>query len=178
MLQTVTASNYQALPAGCVKQAPKTTNRIRARQDVAKRSTSNLATLFPEAVIKSSDVIGWQNLRAVHFRHSYKELVIPASDDHCIVLNLGPTLFTNVYPGKRRFEGRVLSGEVAIIPSGSAWVCRSEDSQLQTMCSYTCGRCSCVPQSPALISQTTRSRSVHKSASRTAHLPRRDVAVA
>jgi len=131
MLQTVTASNYQALPAGCVKQAPKTTNRIRARED--KRSTSDLATLFPEAVIKSSDAIGWQNLRAVHFRHSYKELVMPASDDHCIVLNLGPTFFTNVYPGKRRFEGRVLSGEVAIIPSGSSWVSRSEDSQLQTM---------------------------------------------
>jgi AraC family transcriptional regulator len=132
MLQTVTASNYQALPARCVKQPPKTTNdRMRRPDDVTKRT--DLATLYPEAVIKSSDAIGWQNVRVVQFRHTARELTIPASDDHCMVLNLGPTLFTQVYPGKRRFEGRVLSGEVAIIPAGSSWVSRSEEPAPQTM---------------------------------------------
>lgn len=134
MLQTVTASNYPALPARCVKQPPKTTNGIiRRPADTAKRSVNDLSLLYPEAVLKSSDAFGWQNLRAVHFRHNSPELVIPASDDHCIVLNFGPTFYAQVFPGKRRFEGKVLSGEVAIIPAGSSWVCRSDGTQLQTM---------------------------------------------
>ena len=130
MLQTITASNYQALSARCVKQPPKTTNnRMRRPDDVAKHASSDLATLYPAAVLKSSDAIGWQNVRAVHFCHSERELTIPASDDHCMVLNLGQTFFAQVFPGKRRFEGEVLSGEVAIIPAGSSWVLRSEDPQ-------------------------------------------------
>lgn len=134
MLQTATASNYQPLPAGCVKQIPKTTNaRVRQPDDIAGRSINDLSLLYPEAVLKSSDAIGWQNVRAVHFRHPSKEFVIPTSDDHCIVLNLGPTFFAHVFPGKRRFEGTVLSGEVAIIPAGSSWVSRSDGMQLQTM---------------------------------------------
>jgi len=59
--------------------------------------------------------------------------MIPASDDYCMVLNLGTPFFTQVYPGKRRFEGRLLSGEVAIIPARSSWSCRSLSSDLPTM---------------------------------------------
>ncbi|HET6976392.1 MAG TPA: AraC family transcriptional regulator [Pyrinomonadaceae bacterium] len=56
---------------------------------------------------------------------------MPASDDHCIVKNLGEeSFFINVVPGKRRFEGKLLSGETAIIPAGSSWVCRAEGSEL------------------------------------------------
>lgn len=131
MLQIVTASNYQALPARCVKQPGTTNDRIRRPDDIAKRS--DLATLYPDAEVKSSDAIGWQNVRAVHFRDSAGELAFPASDDHCMVLNLGPTLFAHVYPGKRRFEGELLSGEVAIIPAGSSLVCRSESSEPQAL---------------------------------------------
>jgi len=77
--------------------------------------------------------MGWQNLRAIHLRHASREVVIPASDDHCIVKNLGGSFFTSVYTGKRRFEGEVLSSEIAIIPAGSSWVCQSEDSDSLTM---------------------------------------------
>jgi len=106
---------------------------MRRPGEVAKRSNSELSLLYPQAVLKSSDAIGWQNVRVVHFRHSSRELVIPASDDHCMVLNLGASFFTQVYPGKRRFEGEVLSGEVAIIPAGSSWVCRSDVTQSQEL---------------------------------------------
>ena len=84
-------------------------------------------------VLRSSDAIGWQNVRAIHFRHSSKEALIGASDDHCMVLNLGTPFFTYVYPGKRRFEGRIRSGEVAIIPAGSSWTCQSEGPGSLTM---------------------------------------------
>jgi AraC family transcriptional regulator len=72
-------------------------------------------------------------VRAIHLRHGAREVLMPASDDHCIVLNLGAPFFTIVHPGKRRFEGQVRSSEVAIIPAGSSWTCRSEGPELPTM---------------------------------------------
>jgi len=119
MLQTATASNYQPLAARCVKPLP-ISNKFE------KQSINDLSLLYPQSVLRSSDAIGWQDVRAIHFRHNSKEALIPASDDHCMVLNLGTPFFTHVYPGKRRFEGRLLSNEVAIIPAGSSWTCRSE----------------------------------------------------
>ena len=131
MLQTASALNYQPLPAGRVKPAlsPATHNR----ESFEKHSTNDLAVLYPESVLRSSDAIGWQNVRAIYFRHASKEAVMPASDDHCIVKNLGDRFFTSVNHGKRRFEGEVLSSEIAIVPAGSSWVCQAGDSGSLTM---------------------------------------------
>jgi len=117
MLQTATSSNFQPLAVRCVTP-PK---------QFEKRSIND------QSVLKSSDATGWQKVRAIHVRHSTKEVIMPASDDHCVVLNLGTPFFTYVCPGKRRFEGQVRSGEVAIIPGGSSWACRSEGSDLPAM---------------------------------------------
>lgn len=121
MLRTATASNYQSLTAGCLNPPISW-----SREEFEKRSTGDLSVVYPQSVLRSSDVIGWQDVRAVHFRHTSNEVTIPGSDDHCIMLNLGAPFFTHVCPGKRRFEGHVRSGEVVIIPAGSAWSCRSE----------------------------------------------------
>jgi len=94
---------------------------------------ADLSVLLSQAVTKSSDDIGWQNVRAIHFRDTFKELAIPASDEHCVALNLGAPFFMNVYPGKRRFQGELLSGEIAIIPAGSSLTCRSNDVQVHTV---------------------------------------------
>ena len=130
MLQTATVSTYQPLVARCVK-LPKSVSRN--GREFEKRSVTDLSVLYPQSVLKSSDAIGWQNVRAIHFRHSSGEVMIPALDDHCMVLNLGTPFFTNVHPGTRRFEGQIRSGEVAIIPAGSSWCCRSVGSDLPTM---------------------------------------------
>lgn len=122
MLQTASALNYQSLPARVVKPL------IHNPAESAKQSTTDLSVLYPESVLRSSDDSGWQNVRAIHFRHNSREAVIPASDEHCIVKNLGNSFFTSVFRGKRRFEGEVLSSESAIIPAGSSWVCQVEDS--------------------------------------------------
>jgi AraC family transcriptional regulator len=126
MLQTASALNYQPLATHVVKPLPKPASHNLAI--VPKQSTNDLSVIYPESVLTSSDAIGWQNVRAVHFRHTAKEAVIPASDDHCIVKNLGHSFFASVYQGKRRFEGEVLPSEIAIIPAGSSWVCQAEDS--------------------------------------------------
>src|SRR6185503_11135172 len=131
MLQTASALNYQPLAARPVKPMPGPATQN--RRVFEKHSTNDLSVLYPESVLKSSDAIGWQNVRAIYFRHALREAVIPASDDHCIVKNLGDPFFTSVNPGKRRFEGEVLSSEIAIIPAGSSWVCRSGDSGSLTM---------------------------------------------
>ena len=129
MLQTASALNYQPLAAHVVKRHAASPNE----PTFAKRSTNDLSALYPESVLRSSDAIGWQNVRAIHFRHSAAEVVMPASDDHCIVLNLGAPFLTNVNPGQRRCEGQMLSSEVAIIPAGASWACRAEGSDFPEM---------------------------------------------
>jgi AraC family transcriptional regulator len=127
MLQTASTLNYQPFAARTVTPLPN-------RADFAKRPTNDLSVVHPQSVLKSSDATGWQNVRAIHFRPTSNEVLIPASDDHCIVKNLGdPSFFASVYGGKRRFEGEVLSREIAIIPAGSSWVCRTEGSDSPTM---------------------------------------------
>ena len=126
MLQTASTLNYQPITTRVPAPLPK-------RPEFTKRPTNDLSVLYPQSVLKSSDATGWQNVRAIHFRHTSREVVIPASDDHCIVKNLGASFFANVYPGKRRFEGKMLSGDTAIIPAGSSWVCRAEGSEMPNM---------------------------------------------
>jgi AraC family transcriptional regulator len=103
------------------------------RQQLAHQSSTDVSLLYPQGVLRSSDDIGWQNIRAIHFRDSFKELIVPASDEHCMALNLGPSFLIKVYSEKRRFEGELLSGEVAIVPAGSTWVCRSDSSESHTI---------------------------------------------
>jgi AraC family transcriptional regulator len=61
------------------------------------------------------------------------EVVVPASESHCLVLNLGRPLYLNAHFGKRNFAGKVCAGEVAIIPAGSSWACRSQSSHLRNI---------------------------------------------
>src|SRR4029078_886650 len=126
MLQTASTLNYQPITTRVPAPLPK-------RTEFTKRPTNDLSVLYPQSVLKSSDATGWQNVRAIHFRQTSREVVIPASDAHCIVKNLGASFFANVYPGKRRYEGKMLSGDTAIIPAGSSWVCRAEGSEMPNM---------------------------------------------
>jgi AraC family transcriptional regulator len=131
MLQTVTAANYQPLSARVLKPHSESVNPN--LDHFEKRSVSDVSQLYPQSVLKSSDATGWQNVRAVHFRHTAKEAIMPASDDHCMVLNLGSPFFAYVHTGKRHFEGEIGAGEVAIIPAGASWTCRSESAELPSM---------------------------------------------
>ena len=132
MLQTASTLQFKPLPVRTVTSLPQSANH--SRTEFAKRSSNDLSVLYPQSVLRSSDSIGWQNVRAIHFCHTTREVVIPASDDHCIVKNLGEaSFFMQVYPGKRRFEGKMLYGDTAIISAGSTWVCRAEGSELPPM---------------------------------------------
>ena len=79
-------------------------------------SVSDVARLYPEAVVASSDDLAWQDIRLIHLRPNLKEIVVPPSDSHCLVLNLSSPLNLRARFGKRNFEGQVLASEVSIIP--------------------------------------------------------------
>src|SRR6266566_4337899 len=104
--------------------------RNRRVPNLQQPSVSDVARLYPEAVVASSDALAWQDIRLVHLRHSLNEMVIPPSDNHCLVLNLSSPLHLNGRLGKRNFEGIVRAGEVAIIPAGTTWSCQSHGSHL------------------------------------------------
>src|SRR6478672_4820515 len=131
------STSYKSRLAGnyCWTPSPPLCKRVEREMDqgLVRQSDADLSLLCPRAVVRSSDDIGWQNVRAIHFRDGFEELIVAASDEHCMALNLGAPFFMNVYPGKRRFEGELLSGEIAIIPAGSSWACRSEGSQQHTV---------------------------------------------
>jgi AraC family transcriptional regulator len=54
-------------------------------------------------------------------RHSLREVAIPASDHHCLVVNLGAPLQLSLGLDRSNLRGKVHAGEVAIIPARTAW---------------------------------------------------------
>ena len=136
MLQTVSTHGQTSWPISIVDPIvnnPETWRRsVRStrEQDLQSKSFNDVALRYPEAVVASSDAVGWQDIRVVHMRHSLSQMVVPTSDSHCLVLNLGTPLHLNAQFGKRNFEGKVRAGEVAIIPAGSSWACQSDSSHL------------------------------------------------
>jgi AraC family transcriptional regulator len=131
MLQAATSQSYQPLSVQSVRQKTVTEVIPSRRNESVRRTDCDLSLLYPDAEVRSSDDMGWQDIRVVHFRHRVNEVVLPASDNHCIVLNLGTVVQIGVHSAKGRFDGEVLSGEVAIVPAGSRWVCRSNSSETQ-----------------------------------------------
>jgi len=137
MLQTVDNAGHASWPTPIVNpivSTPETWKRsIRNKREANLKSPSatDVAFLYPEAVVVSSDAFAWQDIRIIQLRHSLNEMVVPPSDNHCLVLNLSTPLNLNARLGQRNFEGRVRAGEVAIIPAGTTWSCQSHGSHLR-----------------------------------------------
>jgi AraC family transcriptional regulator len=133
MLQAVINSGYRPWPVQSVDCQSKALNPeiFSAREKITRPMSSDLAMLYPDAIVTSSDAFGWQHVRAIHLQHSLGELILPPSDNHCLMLNLGAPLHLKTHFGKRSFQGKVRAGEVAIIPAGLSWSCQSQSPRLQ-----------------------------------------------
>ena len=137
MLQTINTSVFAAR-AGAIAGAlvspavnkPEPWKGVRGSRGTEQRSRQlgDVSLLYPKAVVVCSDTYAWQDVRVIHLRHRMNEMVIPPSDNHCLVLNLSAPLQLNARLGKTECAGNMLSGEVAIIPAGTMWSCQSEKS--------------------------------------------------
>src|SRR5712692_1576885 len=113
MIETVNTAVHASWPTSIknpIVMRPETwKRRIHSRRQANPQtpSVSDIALLYPEAVVASSDAFAWQHIRVLHLRHSLDEMVVPPSDNHCIVLNLSAPMQLNARFGKRNFEGRV-----------------------------------------------------------------------
>ena len=107
--------------------------RILPDSDRRDSTISDITLICPEAVVASSNVRGWQNIRVIRLRSGLNDLAVPLPDSHCLLLNLGTPLRLSAHFDKREFEGKVRTGEVAIIPAHSSWTSRSPSSNSNTV---------------------------------------------
>src|ERR1043166_4022486 len=85
------STSYKSHLAGirCWKRSPRPSAKVKRKMDQAQQVVeADLSVLLSQAVTKSSDDIGWQNVRAIHFGDTFKDLPFRASDEHCAALNL------------------------------------------------------------------------------------------
>jgi AraC family transcriptional regulator len=133
MLQTHVAA-YGSVPGPLVAGVANATGNWkrdstgRREMDVRRAPLTDIKLLYPQAVIASSDDFAWQDVRLLHLRHSLPDMTLPPSDNHCLVLNLSGTYDLKAHFNKRNFEGKLRTGEVAIIPAGATWSCEFNSS--------------------------------------------------
>ena len=89
-----------------------------------------------EAVVASSDDLSWQNVRVLHLRCSFSELRVPASDRHCIVLNLSTPVTITGQVNKRDFTGELRMNEVAVMPVNTSWSFLSSSPRIDVLLLY------------------------------------------
>ena len=89
-----------------------------------------------EAVVASSDDLSWQNVRVLHLRRSFSELRVPASDRHCIILNLSTPVTLTAQVAKRPVTGELRMTEAAIMPVGTSWSFQASIPRIDVLLLY------------------------------------------
>src|SRR6185312_6301903 len=99
------------------------------RLAIAPTVVSDLSLIYPEAVVASSQPLGWQNLRALELRQSTSEWTMPPLENHCIIIQLGPSVDATVEIGDQSFEQSLEPGAITIVPAGMSMDWRQEDDK-------------------------------------------------
>jgi len=85
---------------------------------IAPAAVSDLSVIYPEAVVASSQELGWQNLRVLEMRHTISEWTTPPLENHCIIIQLGSTIDVTARIGDESFEQTLEPGAITIVPAG------------------------------------------------------------
>jgi len=64
----------------------------RQRLAIAPTVVRDLSLIYPEAVVASSQLLGWENLRALELRQTISEWTMPPLENHRIVVQLEHTI--------------------------------------------------------------------------------------
>src|SRR6266480_4097611 len=119
------------IQSATVRPVTERTAKFGGRQRLASApaAVSDLSVIYPEAVVASSQPLGWQNLRALEMRQTISEWTMPPLENHCIIIQLGPSVDATVEIGDQSFEQSLEPGAITIIPAGMSMDWRQEDDK-------------------------------------------------
>src|SRR6266478_8986611 len=82
------------LQSATVRPVTERTAKFGGRQRLAIAPTvvNDLSLIYPEAVVASSQPLGWQNLRALEMRQTISEWTMPPLENHCVMIQLGSSI--------------------------------------------------------------------------------------
>ena len=121
-MSSVTSLSLQ--PSGYLMQS----TAVRQRES-APSTASDLSSTYPDAVVASSQPLGWQNLRALEMRHTIAEWTTPPLENHCIIIQLGLSVDATVEMGDQSFEQSLEPGAITIVPAGMSIDWRQWDDE-------------------------------------------------
>jgi len=87
-----------------------------------------LSLIYPDAVVASSELLGWQNLLALEVRQTISEWTIPALENHCIMIQFGPAVDVTARIGDESFDRTLEPGDITIVPAGLSMQWKQRDT--------------------------------------------------
>jgi AraC family transcriptional regulator len=124
------------LPSAAIRPVTKPTAQLGGRQAIAPTVVSDLSLIYPQAVVASSQPLGWQNLRALEMRQTISEWTMPPLENHCIVIQLGPAVDVTARIGDENFEQTLEPGAIIVVPAGLSVDWQQEDTPSHTLHLY------------------------------------------
>src|SRR6266850_6648352 len=91
---------------------------VGSQREIAPTTASDLSFIYPEAVVASSQPLGWQNLRALEMRQTIAEWTTPPLENHCLIIQLGSSIDVTARIGDESFEQMLEPGAITIVPAG------------------------------------------------------------
>ena len=104
------------------------TGSFMAVGDRDRPPVSDLSFVYPDAVTASSEPLGWQNLLALEMRQTASEWTMPPLENHCIIVQLGPSLDVTARIGNQSFDQSLEPGAIIVVPAGVSMHWRQGDS--------------------------------------------------
>jgi hypothetical protein len=93
----------------------------RPRSEMVPTAVSDLSSIYPEAVVASSQPLGWQKLRVLEMRQTMSEWTTPPLKNHCIIIQLGSFIDVTARIGDESFAQTLEPGEITIVPAGPVY---------------------------------------------------------
>jgi AraC family transcriptional regulator len=130
-IQTINAVSYPPLAGLAGKRRPKQTSvQTRDYRDSRRgASLSDLSAVYPEAVLASSKDLGWQDIRVLHVRNQYGDMDLPALENHCLIVQLEPSVYARANINGQDFYDFLSPGDISIVPAGVPSHWRWRDSR-------------------------------------------------
>src|SRR5882757_9627004 len=137
-MSSVTSISLQ--PLGYFMQSTavrQLTNRaakfVGSQREIARTTASDLSFIYPDAVVASSQPLGWQNLRALEMRQTISEWTTPPLENHCVIIQLGASIDVTARIGDENFEQTLEPGAITIVPAGLSMHLRLFDTAQNDM---------------------------------------------